>query len=156
MKKHSKMIVPFLAAVSVMCLASCGQQPQPGDSVPVESISLNRLNVALAIDKNGSGEKQSFQLESSTLPRNPVKATIKYSSLDNNIASVDSTGRVTANNPGETTIVAKSFDGKVETSCKVYVYESVSKSQGSKVAKKIQSNQLEQKQLKVNQYYFYL
>lgn len=160
MKKVIKLIVPFLVAVSACSLAGCSHNGgsssssstvpgpvDPGELVEVTSISLNRANVSLSLTKNaqtGVVEGDTFQLGYETLPRTAIKAKISYSSSNEGIATVDSSGKITAVSAGDAVITAKSFDGKVTQTCRVFVYENISKSAANKAAKKITTAQTEQ------------
>lgn len=161
MKKVIKLIVPFLVAISAVTLAGCSNNGgsttsssstpvgpiDPGELVEVSSISLNRANVALALIKNattGVLEGETFQLVSSTLPRTAIKAKLTYSSSDATVASVNADGLITALKAGEATITAKSYDEKVTKTCRVFVYETLSKSKANKVVQGIKAKQTEQ------------
>ena len=84
---------------------------KPG-SVPSTGVNLDRTSVSMS---KGS----SAVLKASLLPFNSTDG-VKWSSSNANIASVDGSGRVTANNVGSAVITAATTSGKTAT-CSVYV-----------------------------------
>ena len=64
------------------------------------------------------------QLEVLVAPNNATNKTITWSSSDTNVATVDSTGKVTGRNVGTTTITAKSHNN-ITATCTVKVTETV-------------------------------
>ena len=84
-------------------------------NIPAKSISLNKTNITLY-----KGNTQSLIV--SFNPTNTTSKVISWESINPNIASVSSSGVVTAKMKGETTIKATSKYGKIAT-CKVKVIE---------------------------------
>ena len=83
--------------------------------IKVNKITLNRKSVTLAV-------KDSMKLSASVLPGNAGDKTVTWSSSDNKVAVVDSTGRVTAKGAGEAIITVTAKDGsKVNDKCIVKV-----------------------------------
>lgn len=93
------------------CLASCSGEPVQPETVDVVSVTLEPTTLALKV-----GEKSTLTV--AVLPENASDKTIKWSSDDSSIATVDD-GTVTAVAAGETTVKA-SAGGKTAT-CKVSV-----------------------------------
>ena len=84
-------------------------------SIPLTSISLNQTNITL--DKGKSQTLSVIYNPTNTT----VDRTVKWTSGNNNIATVDSNGKVTAKGKGTTTITAKV--GTKSASCTVIVNE---------------------------------
>lgn len=85
-------------------------------SQQVTSISLTESSVKLA-----EGEEK--QLMVSVYPDNAANKTLKWTSSDNAIATVDNNGKIKANRSGHTTIKAIANDGGgVYAECKVQVF----------------------------------
>lgn len=84
--------------------------------IHVTSISLNRSSISLL-------KGESFSLEASVNPSNATYGTISWTSSSSSVATVDSSGKVTAVSAGTATITAKA-DGK-STTCKVTVTDTV-------------------------------
>lgn len=93
------------------CLASCSGEPVQPETVDVVSVTLEPTTLTLKV-----GEKSTLTV--AVLPENASDKTIKWSSDDSSIATVDD-GTVTAVAAGETTVKA-SAGGKTAT-CKVSV-----------------------------------
>lgn len=83
-------------------------------SIDVEKISLNKTNLKLTI---GNTE----QLAATVSPSNATDKTITWSSSNSSIASVNSSGLVTAKSTGTATITAKC--GSVKATCTVTVID---------------------------------
>lgn len=86
---------------------------------PVTGVKLN--NHEMSVRKGTI-----FWLYATVEPEDAWNKTIVWSSSDNEVATVDQTGMVTAVNPGECTIVATSADSGVVDRCTVIVTEPVS------------------------------
>lgn len=84
--------------------------------IHVTSITLNRSSLSLI-------KGESFRLEASVSPSNATFGTITWSSSSSSVATVDSSGKVSAVSAGTATITAKA-DGK-STTCKVTVTDTV-------------------------------
>ena len=79
------------------------------------SISLNKTSATLYLD-------QTVQLTATVSPSNATDKTVNWSSSDNSIAKVASTGLVTAIAPGEAVITATTADGSdLSATCVVTV-----------------------------------
>ena len=82
--------------------------------VPVTGVTLNKSTVSI---QKGS----SFSLVASVLPSNATNKTVSYSSGKNTVASVNSSGQITAKAVGTTTITAATADGNKKAYCNVTV-----------------------------------
>jgi len=78
------------------------------------SVSLNKSAIELLV-----GESQS--LSAVVSPSSSTDKTVTWSSSNTSVATVDSTGKVTAKGPGSATITATSKLGGKKASCKVTV-----------------------------------
>ncbi len=85
-------------------------------SITVIQVTLNKSTLAINTD-------QTEILQATVLP-NEADQTVRWSSNDENVATVDQNGIVTAKALGEATITATAKNG-LSASCKVYVCEVV-------------------------------
>lgn len=76
--------------------------------VEVSSISLNRTQIGLEIG-------EAFNLVSTVSPNNATNRTVTYTSNNNSVATVNSSGRILAVNEGTATITARSSNGRTST-----------------------------------------
>ena len=74
-----------------------------------------------SVELNINAEKQ---LSASVNPSDAIDTRITWSSLNSGVASVDSSGKVTALSPGDTIITAKTVDGEFSAKCNVKVLSS--------------------------------
>ena len=84
------------------------------ESVRVKSVSLNSSSVKL-------NKGKTYQLSASILPANASNKKMTWSSSDTKVATVSSTGKVTAVAGGTATVTVKTADGGYKASCKVTV-----------------------------------
>lgn len=84
----------------------------------VQSISLNKSTVTIDMSLKLDSKKQ--QLTATVLPSDAANKTITWTSSDTSVATVNSTGEVTAIKEGTAVITAKSNNNKVAT-CKINV-----------------------------------
>ncbi len=82
--------------------------------VNVVSVSLDKASTSLEVG-------DTVQLKATISPANATNTNVSWASVDENIASVDQTGLVTALNVGKTTIVVTSEDGSFTSSCEITV-----------------------------------
>ena len=82
--------------------------------IPVTGVTLNKTELALAA---GASET----LTATVAPENATNKTVKWSTSDEKIATVDATGKVTAIAPGTATITATTEDGGKTAACQVTV-----------------------------------
>ena len=91
-------------------------------STHISSLSLNKTTLSMFAD-------QTEQLVATILPANATNKTLKWSSSDSSVASVSSSGLVTALSEGVAVITAATTDGSnLSASCTVTVYNSISSS----------------------------
>lgn len=84
------------------------------EEAPLREIVLNKHDILIDVN-------ESYRLSATLIPQNADNATIVWSSLNNDIASVSSNGLVTGHSSGETVVFAKSSDGAIKDSCNVVV-----------------------------------
>ena len=89
--------------------------PEP-EEIKVESIALNIQDITLEVGETTT-------LQATITPDNATNKNISWSSENENIASVDDNGEVTAQGAGETTIIVTTEDGKKTATCIVTVTE---------------------------------
>ena len=83
--------------------------------IPVENVVLDQENLTLA---KGSEKR----LQATVSPSNATDKSIEWKSSDENIATVDQDGVVTAVGQGQAIITATSVDGGFSSSCNVTVF----------------------------------
>lgn len=82
--------------------------------IPVVRITLNRASLSLTV-------KESATLSATVLPENATNKGVYWSSHDETIAKVSTTGIVTGIGQGKTTIKVQTKDGDYSASCQVEV-----------------------------------
>ena len=87
------------------------------DAIAVKAISLDRLTATINVGA-------SVTLKATITPSNATNKSVKYSSSNPNIATVDASGKIVGKAAGEAVITAASANGKVAT-CKVTVNKPV-------------------------------
>ena len=112
MKKHPL----FLLAVSMLVpFSACAKEEiTVSDTIKVTGISLNETNKSLEVG-------ETFQIEVTITPENASNKSVKYSSVDNSVAKVNSAGLVTALKRGTTKISVITNDGNHFAQCKIIV-----------------------------------
>jgi uncharacterized protein YjdB len=93
--------------------ATCAITVQPAN-VPVTGVSLNVGNPSLEVG-------QTFQLTEAITPSNATNKAVSWSSSNGSIASVSTSGLVTANAAGTATITVTTADGNRTAACTVTV-----------------------------------
>lgn len=89
--------------------------PEP-EVVPVEGISLNKTKAELVV-----GEK--MNLVATVNPDNATNSEVIWSSSDDNIATVDSDGNISAKNAGKANIIVTTVDGEFTATCELTISE---------------------------------
>lgn len=84
------------------------------ESIPVSNITLNPTSVSIT-------EGTSAQIVAIVEPENATDQTLTWTSSDQEVVTVDSTGKITGLKPGTSTITAKTKDGKVKATCTVTI-----------------------------------
>lgn len=104
----------FLNYTSTQKSISLYHKPSVHVQVDVDGVSLNKQSITLA-------PSESETLAATVSPTNASNKSVTWESLDSNVATVDSTGHVTAVAEGNTTIVVKTVDGGFAATCDVTV-----------------------------------
>jgi uncharacterized protein YjdB len=86
--------------------------------VRVESIALNE-NI-LSLEKG-----ETFQLEAIVLPENATNKNVQWRSNNEEVATVDEDGLVTAKGKGDVMITAETEDGNLKDTCEITVKETI-------------------------------
>lgn len=107
-------------AVVIFGLFSCEKPSQ--SNIPVTSVSLDIKEKTVNI-----GEE--FTLIVTVTPDNASDKSVKWTSSDSEVASVDQTGKVKALKDGTTTITVTTNDGAKQASCVVKVTETFATSE---------------------------
>lgn len=90
-------------------------------TVRQQATSVEISKTSVSIDENGQSENGTYQLSANVLPSNAHFKGITWTSENDEIATVSSSGLVTAISKGETYIVATSEDTKASVKCLVKV-----------------------------------
>ena len=85
----------------------------------VEDLEINVQNLILQ-------EGEQYQLISSVYPEDANNKTVKYSSLDNSVVSVDSNGKITAVKEGTSKIVITTQENNIQKEVEVRVIKKIS------------------------------
>ena len=101
-------------ATCIVTVTSSEPDPTPPANVPVTNITLNKSTLSLRIG-------QTDTLSATVLPNNATNKNVRWESNKTNIATVNSSGLVTAVAAGETTITATTEDGGKVARCTVTV-----------------------------------
>lgn len=88
----------------------------PAGPVAVTGVTLDKTTISLEAG-------QTAQLTATIQPGNADNQAVTWSSSDNNIVSVDATGKITANAKGSATITVTTADGGKTATCSVTVTE---------------------------------
>ena len=90
------------------------QEGKKGEYVPVASVSLSSTELTLT-------EGDTYEIVATVNPSNASEKTVTWSSSNTAVATVSSSGIVTANNVGTAAITVKTDDGGKTASCSVTV-----------------------------------
>ena len=118
--KNSNVCIKAFTSVSEK-LADNPQESNPSTEVKVESIRLNKESTSVQV-----GEK--INLIATISPTNATEKEIRWTSSDENIATVSSSGIITAKSSGTVTITAITKDGNKVATCEVAVTAKTSSS----------------------------
>lgn len=94
--------------------ATCSVTVKEAAIVPVESVSLDKTSLELT-------EGETAQLNATVLPETATNRNVTWSSNAPGVATVDSSGKVTAVAPGTATITVTTADGGKTATCTVTV-----------------------------------
>lgn len=115
-KTNRYAVVPYYGSLGNYSYGKVGTGifvPKP--VVKVSGVSLNRSNLTF------SSEGETFDLKATVRPTNATNSKVSYTTSDDSVATVSSTGVVTARAEGSSTITVKTADGNYTASCKVVV-----------------------------------
>ena len=90
-------------------------------SVTVTSKTVNVTGVTLDKTEMELTEGESAQLKATVSPEDASDKSVKWTSSDEKVATVDNAGKVTAVAPGTVKITVTTTDGNKETSCSITV-----------------------------------
>lgn len=88
----------------------------PAGPVAITGVTLDKTTISLEAG-------QTAQLTATVQPGNADNQAVTWSSSDNNVVSVDATGKITANAKGSATITVTTADGGKTATCTVTVTE---------------------------------
>lgn len=111
-----KLIAVALAAAVAVSMVACGRVQIDSISLP-ESQLLNKGDTIQLMPEFGSEKTQ----DTEKIAAASEKLTLEWSSSDENVATVDATGLVTAAAAGEADITAKIADTEISATCTVTV-----------------------------------
>lgn len=103
------------------------------DKIALKKITLNKENITIK-------EKETANLNITYTPSNATNKKVTWKSSNNNIATVDSSGKITGVSKGTVTITAISNDGGYTATCKVTIEE---------ISKKVTSVSLDKTEIKL-------
>ncbi len=89
--------------------------------VPVLSISFDKENLSLQLNKNKKISLQKCQLKVNVLPLNATNNNITWSSSNSKVASVNSSGLLTFSNKGTVIITASLLERGLNTKCNINI-----------------------------------
>ena len=110
--------VLMLQSSSSTAVVSVSQQGKLGVYVPVESVSLSQQELVIT-------EGETKQLTATVSPSNASVKDVRWKSSSTSVATVSSSGLVTAVSEGTTTITVTTEDGNKTATCKVTVKKKV-------------------------------
>ena len=96
-----------------------GDNTRPGGSSKVSVTGISISQAALTVDRY-----ETAQLSAQVLPENASNQCIRWSSSDSSVATVDSSGLVSAVKEGVAAIIVSSMDGGFTATCTVTVTDS--------------------------------
>lgn len=111
LKEGTAVIEASCGGKTARCTVTVGQPVVP---VPVESVSLNKTEVELAINAEE-------QLTATINPSNADNQAVSWKSSDTKVVTVNSDGKIKAVGVGEAIITVKTNDGGKTATCKVTV-----------------------------------
>ena len=114
MKRYPLFLLATLMLVPLSACSPAAEESSEVNVIKVTSVSLNESSKTLE-----GGE--TFQLVATVLPENAANKTVKYISSKPSVASVDSTGLVSALTSGNTVISVITNDGNRFAQCKITV-----------------------------------
>ena len=113
----------YSADEDVTLYAQWMQVVEPPANVPVESISLDKIEATIKIGGN-------IQLTATVTPDNATNKNVSWESSNTAVATVDNTGYVTAKSEGTATITAKTEDGEKTATATITIEKEITDNQG--------------------------
>ena len=114
MKRYPLFLLATLMLVPLSACSPAAEESSEVSVIKVTSVSLNESSKTLE-----GGE--TFQLVATVLPENATNKSVKYISSKPSVATVDSTGLVSALTSGNTVISVITNDGNRFAQCKITV-----------------------------------
>ena len=115
MKKLKNWIVLSAALFVLAGMMSCEMYNEGNDDVLVTEVSVDQSSLSF----NNSGD--TIQLTATVLPTDATDQTVSWTSDNTDVATVDSSGLVTAVGTGTATITVTTSDGGITASCNITV-----------------------------------
>ena len=113
--KHVAMIIACFAVCMMLAMTGCKKDDNNGGGdAPLTGIKFDKKSVTIKV-----GESATLKLV--PIPSDATLPKCDFESDDESIATVNSSGKVTAKAEGETTITATTKDGKFNAECTVKV-----------------------------------
>jgi len=109
-------ILPVLAQVLGITIVTA---PPTATPIAVTGISISKSSAALTVGKT-------LQLTATISPSNATSNGVVWSSSNSKVATVSTTGKVTAKGPGTATITVRNLTGAFTKTCKITVTQLVS------------------------------
>ncbi len=116
MKRFMKSVFPLMGVLLYVAVASCSDDGEIGK--PLFEMSMNKSTLALEVGKSET-------LVVSYNPSDTPNQGHTWGSSNPEIATVDESGKVTAEAIGECTVTARSLTGNVTTTCNVKVVDKI-------------------------------
>ncbi|MGO0060210.1 Ig-like domain-containing protein [Brevibacillus fluminis] len=91
-------------------------KPAPIPVIKVTGVTLDKSSMTMNVNETG-------QLTATVRPADATDKTVRWSTADSSIATVDADGTVTAKAKGKTTITVTTNDGNYQATCEVTVNE---------------------------------
>lgn len=118
MKPRHPLVGILACAAMVALFAACPPVIDPGTSVAVESVSLDKTSLSLGVGA-------SAQLSATVSPADATDASVTWTSSDAAVASVSASGLVSAVAAGSATVTVTTTDGSKTAVCAVTVSAAV-------------------------------
>jgi len=124
-QKMAEVIYPVLASAmglvtpTIAPTATPTSTPTPTPPVLVTGVSISKSSATIKYP-------MTLQLSAVVSPSNAANKSVKWTSSNTKVATVSSTGKVTAKGPGTATITVKTVVGSFSKTCKITVTRAVS------------------------------
>ncbi len=114
MKPRTVLVAALASLAAAVLFTACPPPVNPDSAVAVESVSLDKASLSLAVGETG-------QLTATVTPAGATDTRVTWSSSDEAVATVSETGLVTAKAAGSATVTVKTTDGGKSAACAVTV-----------------------------------